>query len=68
MISGFANQTISAVTPNPNFSTPAYGPDGSFIYINLYHATGMPFDVDGLCSSRLKIRSAIGTCGDSPGN
>ena len=48
VISGLANQTISAVTPNPNFSGAAYSPDGSFIYNNLYHASDMPFDVDGL--------------------
>jgi hypothetical protein len=47
-ISGLANQTISAVIPNPNFATPAYSPDGSFIYNNQYHASGMPFDIDGL--------------------
>ena len=48
VISGLANQTISAVTPNPNFSGATYSPDGSFIYNNLYHASDMPFDVDGL--------------------
>ena len=48
VISGLADQTISAITPNPNFSGAAYSPDGSFIYDNLYHASGMPFDVDGL--------------------
>jgi hypothetical protein len=48
VISGLADQNISAVTPNPNFSGAAYSPDGSFIYDNLYHASGMPFDVDGL--------------------
>lgn len=48
VISGLDDQTISAVTPNPNFSGAAYSPDGSFIYDNLYHASGMPFDVDGL--------------------
>ena len=47
-ISGLANQTMSAVVPNPNFSSPAYSPDGSFLYDNQYHASGMPFDVDGL--------------------
>ena len=48
VISGLADQTISAVTPNPNFSGAAYSPDGSFIYNNLYHASGMAFDIDGL--------------------
>ena len=47
-ISGLTNQTITAVTPNPNFSGPAYSPDGSFIYNNLYHPSGMAFDIDGL--------------------
>jgi hypothetical protein len=48
VISGLTHQTISAVTPNPNFSGAAYSPDGSFIYNNLYHPSGMPFDIDGL--------------------
>ena len=48
VISGLADQTISGIAPNPNFSGAAYSPDGSFIYDNLYHASGMPFDVDGL--------------------
>jgi hypothetical protein len=47
-ISGLTDQTISSVTPNPNFSGPAYSPDGSFIYNNLYYATGMAFDVYGV--------------------
>ena len=63
MISGLANQTISAVTPNPNFSSTAYSPDGSFIYDNLYHASGMPSMSTVCCSSPLKTRAAIGTSG-----
>jgi hypothetical protein len=47
-ISGLANQTISAIVPNPNFAGPAYSPDGSFLYNNQYHASGMPFDIEGL--------------------
>jgi hypothetical protein len=47
-ISGLVNQAISSVAPNPSFAGPAYSPDGSFIYNNLYHASGMPFDIDGL--------------------
>jgi hypothetical protein len=42
------NQTISAVTPNPNMLSPAYSPDGSFIYNNVYYPSGMPFDINGL--------------------
>jgi hypothetical protein len=48
VISGLANETIAAVAANPNFTAAAYSPDGSFIYDNLYHASGMPFDIDGL--------------------
>jgi hypothetical protein len=48
VISGLANETITAVTTNPNFPGAAYSPDGSFIYNNLYHASGMAFDIDGL--------------------
>ncbi len=47
-ISGLADQTISAVAGNPSFPGPAYSPDGLFIYDNLYHASGMAFDLDGL--------------------
>ena len=48
VISGLTNQTISGVVANPGFPNPSYSPDGSFIYDNLYHPTGMAFDVDGL--------------------
>ena len=48
VISGLVDQTITAVTPNPNFSSPAYSPDGSFIYNNVYYPTGMTFDINGL--------------------
>ena len=47
-ISGLVDQTIGSVTPNPNFSGPAYSPDGSFIYNNLYYTSGMAFDVYGV--------------------
>ncbi len=47
-IDGLTNQIISAVTPNPNVSSPSYSPDGSFIYNNVYHPSGMPFDINGL--------------------
>jgi hypothetical protein len=41
VISGLVDQTITAVTSNPNFSGPDYSPDGSFIYNNLYYPSGM---------------------------
>jgi hypothetical protein len=47
-ISGLADQAIGPVTPNPNFSGPAYSPDGSFIYNNLYYPSEMAFDVYGV--------------------
>ena len=47
-ISGLVDQTIGSVTPNPNFPGPAYSPDGSFIYDNLYYSSGMAFDIDGV--------------------
>jgi hypothetical protein len=47
-ISGLTDQTIGPVTPNPNFSAPAYSPDGTFIYNNLYYPSGMAFDIDGV--------------------
>jgi PEP-CTERM motif len=48
VISGLTNQTISAVTANPSFPGPAYSPDGSFIYNNVYYPTGMAFDTNGV--------------------
>jgi hypothetical protein len=50
-ISGLTDQTIGSVTPNPNFSAPAYSPDGSFIYNNLYYPSGMAFDIYGVLFS-----------------
>jgi PEP-CTERM motif len=47
-VSGLTNQTISAVTADPTFPSPAYSPDGSFIYNNLYYPTGMAFDTNGV--------------------
>ncbi len=51
LISGLVDQTIASVTPNPNFPGSAYSPDGSFIYNNLYHSSGMAFDIDGVLFS-----------------
>ena len=48
VISGLTNQTINAVTANPSFPSSAYSPDGSFIFDNLYSATGNAFDYSGL--------------------
>ena len=48
LISGLVDQTISAVIPNPNSPGPGDSPDGTFSYDNLYHASGMPFDSNGL--------------------
>jgi hypothetical protein len=47
-ISGLADQTITAVAGNPSFPSPAYSADGLFIYNNLYHASGLAFDINGL--------------------
>ena len=63
VISGLVDQTITAVTPNPNFSSPAYSPDGSFIYNNVYYPTGMAFDTNGLLFVTAQNRAAIGTSG-----
>jgi hypothetical protein len=48
LISGLTDQTISWVTPNPNFPGAAYSPDGAFIYNNLYYPSALSFDIDGL--------------------
>ena len=47
-ISGLVDETIGSVTPNPDFSGPAYSPDGSFIYNNVYYPSGMTFDIYGV--------------------
>lgn len=47
-ISGLVDQTITGVASNPSFPGQAYSLDGSFIYNNLYHASGAPLDIDGL--------------------
>jgi hypothetical protein len=48
VISGLTNQTISGVAANPDFPSPSYSPDGSFIFDNVYSPTGMAFDYYGL--------------------
>jgi hypothetical protein len=69
VISGLVNQTINAVTPNPNFSSPAYSPDGSFIYNNVYYPSGMPFDVNGLLFVTAQNSGGYWNLwGNSPGN
>ena len=68
-ISGLTDQTISSVSPNPNFSGPAYSLDGSFIYNNLYHPSGMSFDIDGLLfASAHNPGGYWNLWGNSPGN
>jgi hypothetical protein len=68
-ISGLVDQTVSAVTPNPNFSAPAYSPDGSFIYNNLYYKSGVSFDVDGLLFTTAQNPGGYWNLwGNSPGN
>ena len=69
LISGLADQTISAIAPNPNFSSPAYSPDGSFIYNNLFHSTGMAFDTNGvLFATHQNPGGYWNLWGTSPGN
>ena len=68
-ISGLTSQTISAVTANPSFSSSAYSPDGSFIYDNVYHPTGMAFDVNGLLFTTAQNPGGYWNLwGNSPGN
>jgi hypothetical protein len=68
-ISGVADQTISSVTSNPNFSGAAYSPDGSFIYNNLYHPSGLSSDIDGLLFATAQNPSGYWNLwGNSPGN
>src|SRR5579863_706302 len=68
-ISGLVDQTIGAVTPNPNFSAAAYSPDGAFIYDNLYSKSGMSFDLDGLLFTTVQNPGGYWNLwGNSPGN
>jgi PEP-CTERM motif len=69
VISGLAYQTITAVTPNPNGSSPAYSPDGSFIYNNVYYSTGMSLDVNGVLFTTSQNPGGYWNLwGTSPGN
>jgi hypothetical protein len=69
VISGLMDQTISAVAPNPSFPGPAYSPDGSFIYDNLYYKSGMTFDVNGLLFVTAQNPGGFWNLwGNSPGN
>jgi hypothetical protein len=69
VIAGLVDQTITAVTPNPNFSSPAYSPDGSFIYNNVYYPTGMSFDINGLLFVTAENSGGYWNLwGTSPGN
>jgi hypothetical protein len=68
-ISGLVDETISAVAGNPGFPGAAYSPDGAFIYDNVYHASGMPFDVDGLLFVTAQNPGGFWNLwGNSPGN
>jgi hypothetical protein len=69
VIFGLVNQTISAVSPNPNFSSLAYSPDGSFIFNNVYYPTGMAFDINGLLFVTAQNSGGYWNLwGNSPGN
>jgi hypothetical protein len=68
-ISGLVDQTISSVVANPDISSPAYSPDGAFIYNNLYYGSGMTFDVDGLLFTTAQNPGGYWNLwGNSPGN
>jgi hypothetical protein len=68
-ISGLVDQTINSITPNPDFSWPAYSPGGSFIYNNLYHPSGMAFDIDGVLFATAQNPGGYWNLwGNSPGN
>jgi hypothetical protein len=62
-ISGLTDQTTSAVTANLSFPTASYSPDGSFIYNDVYHPTGMAFDINGVLFTTTQNPAAIGTSG-----
>jgi hypothetical protein len=67
-ISGLVDQTINGVAVNPNFPNPAYSPDGSFIYNNLYYGSGMAFDNYGLLFTTAQNRGGFWNLwGNSPG-
>jgi len=68
-IAGFVDETISSVTPNSNFPGAAYSPDGSFIYNNLYHSSGISFDIDGLLFATVQNPGGYWNLwGNSPGD
>ena len=68
-IAGFVDETISSVTPNSNFPGAAYSSDGSFIYNNLYHSSGISFDIDGLLFATVQNPGGYWNLwGNSPGD
>ena len=68
-ISGLGDQTISAVAGNGGFPEPAYSADGLFIYDNLYHGSGLTFDIDGLLFATAQNPGGYWNLwGTSPGN
>jgi hypothetical protein len=69
VISGLVDQTISSISPNPSFPGPAYSPDGSFIYNNLYYPSGSSFDIDGLLFATAQNPGGFWNLwGNSPGD
>jgi hypothetical protein len=69
LISGLTDQTIGAVAANPGFPGSAYSPDGSFIYNNQFHLSGMPFDLYGLLFVTAQNPGGFWNLwGNSPGN
>ena len=65
-ISGLVDQTIGPITPNPNFPGTAYSPDGSFIYNNLYHPSGMALDIDGILFTTAQDPGGYWNVGEFP--
>ncbi len=69
VISGVVDQTISGVIASPGFPGPSISPDGLFIYDNVYHPTGLPFDVNGLLFvTAQNPGGSWNLWGNSPGN
>ena len=68
-IFGLVDQTIGSITANPNFSAPAYSPDGLFIYNNLYHPSGVALDIYGVLFATPQNPGGYWNLwGNSPGN
>ena len=67
-LTGLVNDTIIGMVANPNFSSPAYSPDGSFIYDNAYLSGPQSLNINGLLFKTTSGGGYWNLWGNSPTN